>query len=289
MWGTIWASTSCSCHPFICKEVSCVYYSVYERAFIAFIECCCTQTVTLQQDTCNTLNSLGGWGLQCLPYVYVFLLKQSLRQVDNLSNGRLNGYWKSIPVETCLSVGVDRRGRWGKSTQSTLSKVTSALDWIHYCSLHGCVLECTMTNVFPECSRLELIYLRRTPLHAQPLKKIQVMLAWQKAGIDENQIATSTAWMCVGIWPEAECIPADRHYHKTCPVRGLLCHLPALKQAQESSLPSVFAAIPHQRSPLQTRQNNLPFPFSMAHTHTALLVCLKQPRPHWLGIFPCVC
>lgn len=67
--------------------------------------------------------------------------------------------------------------------------------------------------------------------------------------------------------------------HKTCSVRGLLCRLPALNQAQESSLPSVFAAILHQRSPLQTRQNNLSFSFSVAltltHIHTALLVCLK--------------
>lgn len=57
--------------------------------------------------------------------------------------------------------------------------------------------------------------------------------------------------------------------HKTCSVRGLLCRLPALNQAQESSLPSVFAAILHQRSPLQTRQNNpLLFLFCGAHTHT---------------------
>lgn len=65
---------------------------------------------------------------------------------------------------------------------------------------------------------------------------------------------------------------------------------PALSQAQESSLPSVFAAIPHQRSPLQTRQTTSPFPsplHTLTHTHTAFLVCLKQPRPHLLGIFPC--
>lgn len=68
---------------------------------------------------------------------------------------------------------------------------------------------------------------------------------------------------------ETECIPSDRHSHKTCSVRGLLCHLPALNhRTQESSLPSVFAAISHQRSPPQTHQNSLPFPFSVVHTHT---------------------
>lgn len=94
-------------------------------------------------------------------------------------------------------------------------------------------------------------------------------------------------WLCFGIWPEAECIPADRHSHKTCPVRGLLCHPPALNRAQESSLPSVFAAIPHQQLCFQTRQNNLGISFAVAHTHTALLVCWKQLRLHWWWICPC--
>ena len=93
-----------------------------------------------------------------------------------------------------------------------------------------------------------------------------------------TKIATSTTRMSCGIWPEAEYIPANRHSHKTCSVRGLLCCLPALNRAQERSLPSVFAAIPHQRSPLQTRQNNLPFSFSVAHIHTVLLVCLKAAK-----------
>lgn len=137
-----------------------------------------------------------------------------------------------------------------------------------------------MTNVFPKCSGLGLIYLR-TPLRAQAA--LEIAVSCQRVVIDENQIATRAAWMCAGIWPEAECIPADRHSHKTCSVRGLLCRLPALNRAQESSLPSVFAAIPHQCSALQTRQNNLPFSFSVPHAHTAHPVCLKRPRSHGQG------
>lgn len=80
-----------------------------------------------------------------------------------------------------------------------------------------------------------------------------------------------------GLKQKKECIPAaDRHSHKTCSVRGLLC-LPAPERAQESGLPSVFAAIPHQRSNRLTRQNNLPCSLSgtPTHTHTAPLVCFK--------------
>lgn len=162
--------------------------------------------------------------------------------------------------------------------------------------MHRCVLECTMmTNVFPKSSGLELIYLRTPssctsdPSNPGIRSHVSMLEGWYWW---EPKLPQVHPWMCCGIWPVAECIPADRHSHKTCSVRGPLCRLPALSRAQESSLASVFAAIPHQRSPLQTRQNNLPFSFSVAHTHThtdstdrAILVWLKQPSPHWLGIF----
>lgn len=46
----------------------------------------------------------------------------------------------------------------------------------------------------------------------------------RRYGIDKKQLAS----VCYGIWPEAEHIPADRHSHKTCSVRGLLCRLSLL-------------------------------------------------------------
>lgn len=104
--------------------------------------------------------------------------------------------------------------------------------------------------------------------------------------IIENQIATSRAcsepvyaWQSV---PEAGHIPTDRHSHETCPVRGLLCCLPSSNQAQESSLPSVFAAIPHHRSPSHMNQNNLLS--SLCVAPVAFLICLKQTGCEFLPV-----
>lgn len=59
---------------------------------------------------------------------------------------------------------------------------------------------------------------------------------------------------------------------------------PPLNQAQESSLLSVFAVIPHQHSCLQTCHTTSTFSFSVAHI--ALLLCSKQLRIHWWWNYP---
>lgn len=93
--------------------------------------------------------------------------------------------------------------------------------------------------------------------------------------------------MCCGIWPKAECIPADRHSHKTCSVRGLLCRLPCSESepstgevaCRPSSLPFRISAHPFRHAKTAS-----PFPSQWhTHTRTPCLSCLVKAT--W--IFPC--
>ena len=141
----------------------------------------------------------------------------------------------------------------------------------------------------PNCSRLELIYLRDPPfVHKHSTNVTRQVSPFERlVSMMRTKLPQVHPECAGGMWPVAECIPADRHSHKTCSVRGPLCCLPTLNHAQESSLASVFAVFPHQRSPLQTRQKTTsPFP-SPKHTHTAILICSTQTRLRLPGIFPC--
>lgn len=151
------------------------------------------------------------------------------------SQEKINHCWNLL-----ICQGWQTKEGVGKSSQSSLSKVTSFPDWMQHSSAEQTWM------VFSHCAfNWNWFTSEALQTHSHPILQggsdisTEVMLVCYKAWIDRNQIATSAPWMRCGIRPEADCISADRHSHVACSAPGLQCHLSALNPAKQASFPYV--------------------------------------------------